>query len=222
MEIYVIRHGEAVDDIEDCYGGIADFPLTERGRDQARELAASLHHVGLQAVFTSPLARAKETADLLAAQMGCEYPVVVIDELQERNSYGVLSGVNKDKAGLIFRAVLAGLKHKPGSFDETVPGAEPFNDFLRRVEGAFRAVVSRASTEQFERLAIVTHGKFTQALFERVLGTTGQVALDFTAVNVIQFQPAEVAVRAFNASSGGDDRVQSVLTPAVVGPVGGN
>lgn len=37
MKIYLIRHSESIDDIEDCYGGIADFDLTENGKNKVKE-----------------------------------------------------------------------------------------------------------------------------------------------------------------------------------------
>ena len=93
MYVFVARHGEAIDDIEDCYGGIADFELTDAGRKAAADLAESVRSVGLDAIYSSPLRRARETADIVGAALSVE--VSVIDSLQERNSYGVLSGVNK-------------------------------------------------------------------------------------------------------------------------------
>ncbi len=37
MKIYLIRHSESIDDIQNCYGGIADFALTENGKDKVKE-----------------------------------------------------------------------------------------------------------------------------------------------------------------------------------------
>ena len=48
----------------------------------------------------------------------------MVQDLQERNSYGVLSGVNKDKAKLVFANVLSMLKEKPGYSREPIPGCE--------------------------------------------------------------------------------------------------
>ena len=54
MKIYLMRHGEAVDDIEDCYGGVADFELTDVGREQASSLAKKLQEVRLAKMYSSP------------------------------------------------------------------------------------------------------------------------------------------------------------------------
>jgi probable phosphoglycerate mutase len=79
VELIIIRHGLPVriDDAE----GPADPQLSEEGHDQARRLAAWLVHDGVDAVWTSPMLRARETAAPLAEAVGVE--VVVDDELAE-------------------------------------------------------------------------------------------------------------------------------------------
>jgi phosphohistidine phosphatase len=69
-ELWFLRHGEADDDGEDP-------PLTARGRHQAEAAGAALARVGLRfdVVFTSPRARARETADLACAALGCDASV---------------------------------------------------------------------------------------------------------------------------------------------------
>lgn len=194
MRIYLIRHGESVDDIEDCYGGIADFELTDRGREQARVVGSGLADRDIQAIYSSPLARARESAELIAGVLTGNIPVFVVDELQERNTYGVLSGVNKDKAKKIFGSVLARLTEKPGYSHETPIGGEDYAAFVLRVRRAFEYVVRDAQGAGRTRIAIVTHGKFSHALFQSVLEWKGEVDLKLSAVNVIDYEPAVVDV----------------------------
>lgn len=199
MKLYLIRHGEALDDIEDCYGGIADFPLTDNGRGQARRIADRLCSAGLQAIFTSPLVRARETAEIISNELRIN--VSVVEGLKERNSYGVLSGVNKERASQIFRHILKDLKEKPGYSREPLLGAEDFDDFLLRVNRAFHEVIDFARNHRMEHIAIVTHGKFTQALLEHVLKIEKKIDLELSAVNVVDYQPA-IATLDANAYEG--------------------
>jgi len=190
MLLYMLRHGEAVDDIEDCYGGIADFPLTDCGREQARAVGKDLVKHKIEGIYTSPLARAEESARIIAAEIGEDVSIMVVEDLQERNSYGVLSGVNKARAKEIFGRVLAQLTEKPGYSREPLVGAEDFDEFLLRVRRAFDQVLHLAQSKGQERVAIMTHGKFTQALFEEVLKLEGKVDLKLSALNVIDYNPA--------------------------------
>ncbi len=190
MLLYMLRHGEALDDIEDCYGGIADFPLTDRGREQARAVGKDLAKESIEEIYTSPLARAEESARIIAAEAGDSVPVTVVEDLQERNSYGVLSGVNKKRAKEIFGRVLSQLTEKPGYSREPLVGAEDFDAFLERVRRAFDEVLRLAQSRRQQRIAIMTHGKFTQALFEEVLKLEGKIDLKLSAMNVIDYSPA--------------------------------
>lgn len=194
MLLYMLRHGEALDDIEDCYGGIADFPLTDRGREQARAVGNELAKEGVEEIYTSPLARAEESARIIASEVGNSVQVTVVDDLQERNSYGVLSGVNKERAKEIFGRVLSQLTEKPGYSREPLVGAEDFDVFLERVRRAFDEVLCLAQSKGQQRIAIMTHGKFTRALFEEVLRLEGKIDLKLSAMNVIDYKPAKAVL----------------------------
>lgn len=193
MRICMMRHGEALDDIEDCYGGIADFPLTDRGRQQARETAGSLAKHSPVAIYSSPLQRAHETARIIAQELGLGAPRVVQD-LQERNSYGVLSGINKDKAKLVFANVLSELKEKPGYSKEPIPGCELWDEFVVRVRRGFETVVQDAGSQGHGVVGVVTHGKFTAALFEDVLAIEQPFDLKLSALNVLEYQPSAASL----------------------------
>jgi probable phosphoglycerate mutase len=80
--ILLARHGETDDNVPPPrVQGWIDTPLNERGREQARELAAAVQARGLAAVHSSHLARARETAEIVAGELGLE--VVTDDRLAE-------------------------------------------------------------------------------------------------------------------------------------------
>ena len=93
MKIYLIRHCESEDDILDCYGGCADFDLTDKGREQAERLAESLVGLGIEKIYTSPYKRAKHTAKAVNAKLNCEFEI--LETIREHNVHGVMSGVSK-------------------------------------------------------------------------------------------------------------------------------
>jgi probable phosphoglycerate mutase len=188
MRLFITRHGESIDDIEDCYGGIADFALTDNGRAQGRAVADSLRGEGIQHIFSSPLRRARETAEILADALALTPPTIV-DDLQERNTYGVLSGVNKDRAKEIFASVLARLSEPPGYSPETIIGGEDFDVFVSRVRRAIDAVTATAVEKGFSTIAVVTHGKFSHALYNHVWRLSEPVNLKLSSVNVIDYEP---------------------------------
>jgi broad specificity phosphatase PhoE len=77
-EILLARHGQTADNAGGRILGRRDPPLTAVGLEQARQLAAALRDDGLRAVWTSPLLRARRTAEVVGAALGLE-PVVLAD-----------------------------------------------------------------------------------------------------------------------------------------------
>ncbi|EFH80521.1 histidine phosphatase family protein [Ktedonobacter racemifer] len=197
MQLYLIRHCEFVGQVEDRYAGIADFPLTQTGREQASALGKHLQSVQLQVLFTSPLARAHETARLMAQELTPIPPVVVVEALQEQNAYGILSGVKRSEAIQLFGHLMKEIPPHPGRSPEPLPGAEPFETFLLRVHQAFHHIVEMAQRQHVERVAIVTHGGVLLTLFEHVLRVPDEIHHHVGAVNVVEYQPAQATLSAF-------------------------
>jgi broad specificity phosphatase PhoE len=148
--VLLVRHGETQEIAERRYPSAQDSPLSERGRTQAVILAEVLHGVSLDAVFTSPSRRARETAEPLLSRRNLELHVV--PELAEI-SFGRLGGLSLEQAAQIFPAALKSWLDNP--FEVTLPEGEPFLDFVGRV----RRVRQRLTREWAGRtIMVVSHG----------------------------------------------------------------
>ncbi len=66
MRLYIIRHGQTAWNREEVFRGTRDIPLNEVGLKEAAALADSLHKIRFDALYTSPLSRARQTADAVA------------------------------------------------------------------------------------------------------------------------------------------------------------
>ena len=89
MRLYVTRHGQTQYNIEVRICGRANVRLTEKGISQAHELAQEMQDTDVDLIISSPLIRAKETADIVGQTIGA--PVEVDERLAERD-YGVIDG----------------------------------------------------------------------------------------------------------------------------------
>ena len=96
-QITFLRHGESVGNLENRFQGHADFPLTEIGRAQARALAERWQTEGraFDRVFSSPLARARETAEIVCAAL--DAPLELDPQWMEINN-GLLAGLSDEEA----------------------------------------------------------------------------------------------------------------------------
>src|SRR5690348_5687009 len=93
--LYLIRHGRTAWNNQDRLQGWADEPLDAVGQAQAAALAAWLRPVAIDAIYSSPLRRARETAEIVAQPHGLA--VQLDDRLRERH-VGDWTGLTLDEA----------------------------------------------------------------------------------------------------------------------------
>jgi broad specificity phosphatase PhoE len=158
--LLLIRHGESEGNRDRTFTRTPDVPLTETGREQARAAAEWLaaRHRPVR-VVTSPFARARETAEILAARLGL--PVAVEDDLRER-SYGAL-------AGQPYAVVRRGLDYDPAAYWLWCPpgGGENLVAVARRAGAALDRVARSAPRDD---VVVVSHGAVMVALWWHVTG----------------------------------------------------
>ncbi|MCH7578519.1 MAG: histidine phosphatase family protein [Chloroflexi bacterium] len=131
--------------------GQAEFPLTERGRRQAEELAASLAERQVIAVYSSPIRRALDTAEAIASPLGLT--VEVQAALQEYD-FGKLSGLTWPEIREQRPQLIEQLLSDSADYPE-YPGEEGREPFRQRVCKALWGISERHAEE--ESVAVVTH-----------------------------------------------------------------
>lgn len=147
-ELLLVRHGETDWNAERRFQGHADTPLNERGRAQALALADELTGEGIALVYTSDLARARETAEIVAARLDAE--VLSLRELREID-VGEWEGLTWPE---IEERYPEGARswHDTGSGWET---GETYEELGERVVAALRRI---AADHPAERVLVVAHG----------------------------------------------------------------
>jgi hypothetical protein len=91
--VYLVRHGQTPLNESGVLRGLADPPLDETGRRQAQRLGAVLGPRGLAAVFSSPLVRARQTAQPAAERAGLD---VAVDQCLLDRDYGPWTGISRE------------------------------------------------------------------------------------------------------------------------------
>ena len=149
-ELHVVRHADAVPESEESFTIYDDYeahPLSARGRAQAAAVAKRCAELDVIAVYSSPVRRARETAEAIAAAAG----VAVREEPAVRE---IAIGPVGDELHLRERlAWLAMVAMRDGSWDG-IPGTETSTGVRTRVLGALDAIASR---HPGERVVVVSH-----------------------------------------------------------------
>jgi len=161
--ILLARHGETDWNRDDRFQGHADPPLNAAGRKQARVLADALAGEPLAAVYTSPLRRAAETAEIVAAPHGLRAePVEGLREVDVGSWEGLTRADLEQRYPERFRRWL--VEHEQGWED-----GETYAEMGRRVVPALLALAER---HDGGRILTVTHGGPIRAAIAAAAGIT--------------------------------------------------
>ncbi len=177
MRLYIIRHGETPWNTQLRLQGQTDIPLNENGRALARVTAQALAGVPFDLALTSPLSRARETAEILLD--GRDVPLIDEERIREI-SFGTLEGVylsreeREDPNSQFYRFF-----HEP---DEYVPPEEGENvrELCERTKNFLEELKSRTEWQD-KTILVSTHGAASRAL---LLGMTHGETKDLWAGGV--------------------------------------
>ncbi len=190
----LLRHGQTPMSVQRQYSGRSDAELTPAGLAQAAAAAKSLAGADLATIFTSPLRRAVQTAQEVAAVTGAE---VVTDEGFRETDFGAWEG-------LTFTEVREGWAEEMAAWmaDPQIapPGGESFADVAVRVTAALHRVLAG---REGQRVLIVSHVTPIKTLVAEALlappAALYRMHLDLAALSEIDWYSNGTAVlRSFN------------------------
>lgn len=158
-DFYIFRHGETeMNRLRKWQGQGIDLPLNATGRAQARELAGVLMPLQIEIIFSSPLKRALETAEIAASALHA--PVVVDRELIE-GSFGAAEGKTRDEIAALFPETSERWHNlDPDFMDACFRGGESKRQIQDRSLNALRRIAS----EPFRVFGISVHSAIIRYL----------------------------------------------------------
>ncbi len=167
-DFYLVRHGESESNAGGRIQGHTDSPLSETGRAHAQAAGRWFADRGVDALLTSPLSRAVETAREIARHCGCSAPEP-LDELIELDT-GIYSGLD-------FRKLYDFDPQLHREFRvhswEVVPKAERIDSLRNRAHRAWMHLLEHARHGR-RRIVSVTHGGTIQWLIKATVGADNQ------------------------------------------------
>ena len=161
--ILLVRHGETDWNAAGRIQGHSDTPLNAAGHEQARRVARRLAREPVQALYSSDLARAFQTATAIGHTLGL--PVVTSPRLRERQ-YGVWEGLTAAEIQARFPEQFA--EWRARSTDFAPPQGESRSQLLTRALAELQAIARRHAREV---VVVVTHGGFCYVLINHILGS---------------------------------------------------
>ncbi len=168
--ICIARHGETDWNKRGVLQGWLDVPLNTLGREQAHALAARLADAGFDAVWSSPLARSRETADIVCSVLGLPAPSCH-EGLKEKH-FGAVQGIPKHELAELNPALLEQiLRRNPAA---EFAGGESLDEFADRVLEAFADIGAR---HRGCRILVVTHGWVMDVVTRHINGLARHAVL---------------------------------------------
>jgi probable phosphoglycerate mutase len=182
-EVWLVRHGETEWTVSKQHTGTTDIPLTAVGEESARSLGAVLGRHAFAAVFTSPLQRARRTAELAG------FPDAVVDERLVEVDYGDYEG----------RTTAEIHEERPGwsLWRDGSPGGETIEQVGARADAVIAGLEAVGGD-----VLVFGHGHFSRVLAARLLRlppSEGRLLmLGPAAISVIGSEHDERAIRHWN------------------------
>lgn len=166
--VYLARHGQTQWNTQGRRQGQLDSPLTALGLEQVRRNAESLSAEAIDAVFSSPLGRARESALVLAASRGL--PVVVLEELGEVD-HGEFAGLTRAEIEAAYPGQLDARQRD--KYGYRFPGGESYADADVRAQRALHSVARTGA----RRPLLVSHEMLGRMLLKNLAGLSSEDAL---------------------------------------------
>lgn len=178
MTIYLLRHGQSEGNHACLFSGVSDHPLTEVGREQARQAGKQFQEHHFSHLYTSQLSRAVETADLFlntsAAKIGSRE---ARPELNERN-FGVFEGRKESKNGLVeadpFWQVTRNVDFVPGG-----------GESMRQTHARAVAFLDEIAGKTQGDILVVGHGNVLRSMTLHALGWPVEMLPDMPSRNCL-------------------------------------
>lgn len=183
MKLFLIRHGETDWNKQGRFQGREDIPLNETGIKQALNCGQALKGGHYAAVITSPLIRAKKTAEMIAETVGIE-KIIVEEDFIERD-FDKISGMTPQER----KAFLA---------SGQVDNKEPFEVICKRM---LHGIMKYAGMFYNENLILISHGASIRAVLDQFTGgeiTSKRIILKNTCISILEYEDGFLELKAYN------------------------
>lgn len=155
MDMYLLRHGETDWNKRGLLQGHTDIALNEHGKSQVRDTVIKLRDLGIRvdAIVSSPLQRARESAEIAAVLLDYPKERIVVEEMLTERGFGEGEGLS--------------IEERMARYPECdYPGMESQSELVNRAGRAFQKITG--DFKNADRILLTAHGAVLFALLEAV------------------------------------------------------
>ena len=201
MEIYFVRHGQTVWNVEKRFQGLSDSPLTELGITQAKLLGEKLKDIKFDKFYSTSLKRANDTANYIKGNR--KQKVEIFDDFVEI-SMGDMEGIKQEDFKKLYPEQVKNfffnqLEYNPSSF-----GGESFLEVRERVIRGLNKFIEL--NKNYERVLVVSHGATLKTLLHYISGKDISTLSDEaipknTSYTIVKYQNGKFEITDFSNTS---------------------
>ena len=201
MEIYFVRHGQTIWNVEKRFQGLSDSPLTELGITQAKLLGEKLKDIKFDKFYSTSLKRANDTANYIKGNRKQE--VEIFDDFVEI-SMGDMEGIQQEEFKKLFPEQVKNfffnqLEYNPSSFK-----GESFLEVRERVAKGLEKFIKL--NQDYERVLVVSHGATLKTLLHYISGKDISTLSDEaipknTSYTIVKYENGKFEITDFSNTS---------------------
>lgn len=192
-KIIIVRHAECFGNIENKLSGITDFELTLTGMVQIKKLASRLEDEKIEKIYSSPLKRAKKTANGIAEKLN----ITNINENENliEINYGECDGMTWEEIDDKYPKIRGEWKEK-NHYPIGIPGQESYADLQKRITNE---IIKLANENLGKTICIVSHGIAIGSFMCYVHGLPFEKvneipAIGNTGINILEYENGEFKI----------------------------
>ena len=198
MEIYFVRHGQTVWNVEKRFQGLSDSPLTELGITQAKLLGEKLKDIKFDKFYSTSLKRANDTANYIKGNR--EQEVEIFDDFVEI-SMGDMEGIQQEEFKKLYPEQVKNFFFNQLEYDPSSFGGESFLEVRERVAKGLDKFIEL--NKDYERVLVVSHGATLKTLLHYISGKdistlSDEVIPKNTSYTIVKYENGKFEITNFS------------------------
>ena len=198
MEIYFVRHGQTIWNVEKRFQGLSDSPLTDLGITQAKLLGEKLKDIKFDKFYSTSLKRANDTANYIKGNR--EQEVEIFDDFVEI-SMGDMEGIQQEEFKKLYPEQVKNFFFNQLEYDPSSFGGESFLEVRERVAKGLDKFIEL--NKDYERVLVVSHGATLKTLLHYISGKdistlSDEVIPKNTSYTIVKYENGKFEITNFS------------------------